>query len=240
MQLPFKVWDLDISGPIPGKHNENKYIITAIDFATQWPVAQAVKTHTVSQVINSYQPCLSKSPNYEAQTLASRGPPARRASCPQFFGLESEQDLTLENTFELDKLNVQTTILSTLGVPVKTANQQAGPATDSKVTWARTEGETENFPIERGLPRGGQSHNLTREFELPQFKAANEITPATDATKDWEDLVIRKTWANKIWESFTMTDGHTYTLGRQEDAHCHSCNKVTCTFGSTKSYHTCY
>lgn len=44
-QLPFKVWALDIVRPIPGKHN-NKKIITAIDFATCWPVAQAVKDHT--------------------------------------------------------------------------------------------------------------------------------------------------------------------------------------------------
>ncbi|KAJ9075710.1 hypothetical protein DSO57_1033202 [Entomophthora muscae] len=182
---------------------------------------------TKLNVTNSYQPCLSKNPNYKTQTLASCRLPACRASHPQFFGLKSEQDLTLENPFKLDKPNVPTPILSTLGVPVKTANQQVGPATDSKVTQARMEGETENFPIERGPPRGGQSPNLTREFENSQFKASNERTPATDATKDWEDLVIGKTRADKIWENFTMTDGHSYTLGRQEDAHCHPCNKVT-------------
>ncbi|KAJ9063017.1 hypothetical protein DSO57_1039602 [Entomophthora muscae] len=37
---------LDIVGPMPGKHNKKKYIITAINFATHWPVAQAVKAHT--------------------------------------------------------------------------------------------------------------------------------------------------------------------------------------------------
>ncbi|KAJ9082624.1 hypothetical protein DSO57_1002570 [Entomophthora muscae] len=163
---------------------------------------------TMSQVTNSYQLCLSKSPNYKTQTPASCGPPA--AWLPA-----------------LDEPNVPTPIISTLGVPDKTANQQAGPATDSKITQARTEGETENFPIEHGPPRGDQSQNLTREFELPQFKPANKITPAIDATKDWEDLVIGKTWADRICESFTMTDGHTYTLGHQEDAHCHPCNKVT-------------
>ncbi|KAJ9049095.1 hypothetical protein DSO57_1028122, partial [Entomophthora muscae] len=147
-------------------------------------------------VTNSYQLCLSKSPNYKIQTPTSRGPPGR----PQFFGLESEQDLTLENPFKLDEPNVPTPILSTLGVPDKTANKRASPATDSKITQACTEGETENFPIECGPPRGDQSHNLTREFELPHFKPANEITPAIDATKDWEDLEIGKTRADRICE----------------------------------------
>ncbi|KAJ9053171.1 hypothetical protein DSO57_1026843 [Entomophthora muscae] len=149
----------------------------------------------------------------------------RPPGCLQFFGLKSEQDLTLENPFKLDEPNVPTPILSTIKVPDKTANQQAGPATDSKITQARTEGKTENFPIERRPPRGNQSHNLTREFEHSQFKPANEITSAIDATKDWEDLVIGKTRADRICESFTMTDGHAYTLDRQEDAHCHPCNK---------------
>lgn len=50
IQLLFKVCALYIMGPMPGKHNEKKYIINAIDFATQWPVAQAVKTHIGNNV----------------------------------------------------------------------------------------------------------------------------------------------------------------------------------------------
>ncbi|KAJ9049571.1 hypothetical protein DSO57_1023145 [Entomophthora muscae] len=145
-------------------------------------------------------------------------PQGQLPGCPQFFGLKPEQDLTSGNPLKLDEPNVPTPILSTLKVPDKIANQQAGPATDSKITRAHTEGETENFSIECGPPRGNQFHNLTREFEHSWFKPANEITPAIDATKDWEDLVIGKTWADGICKSFTMTDGHTYTLGRQEDA----------------------
>ncbi|KAJ9087005.1 hypothetical protein DSO57_1037578 [Entomophthora muscae] len=102
-----------------------------------------------------------------------------------------------------------------------------GPATDPGITWAHTEGKPENLPIERRPPRGDQSHNLTRKVEHSQFEPANGLTPAIDAIKDWENLMIRKTWAKEICESFAMTDGHTYTLDCQEDAHCHSCNKVT-------------
>ena len=37
---PFQTWALDIVGPIPTKGKENKrFIITAIDYATRWPVA---------------------------------------------------------------------------------------------------------------------------------------------------------------------------------------------------------
>jgi hypothetical protein len=50
MRKPFKVWSLDIVGPMPGKRNDKKYIITAIDFATRWPVAQAVKQHNGNNV----------------------------------------------------------------------------------------------------------------------------------------------------------------------------------------------
>ncbi|KAJ9060434.1 hypothetical protein DSO57_1030928 [Entomophthora muscae] len=136
-------------------------------------------------------------------------------------------DLTSENPLKLGKSNSPTLIPPTPKAPEDLTNQQAGPATDPGITWAHTEGKTKNLPIERGPPREGQSHNLTGKVEHSQFKPANGITPVIDATKDWEDLVNGKPWAKEICESFTMTDGHTYTLDRQEDAHCHSCNKVT-------------
>ncbi|KAJ9050573.1 hypothetical protein DSO57_1013374 [Entomophthora muscae] len=163
----------------------------------------------------------------EKPQLQDTDPDTLRAACLQIFGLEPEQDLTLENPLKLDELNSPTLALLRLKDPVNSTNQRAGLAIDPEITWATTEGETENIPIERGPPRGNQSHNLTREFELSQFEPANEITPKIDATKDWENLVNGKSWANRICESLIMTDEHTYTLDHQENAHNHYCNKVT-------------
>lgn len=47
---PFKLWVLDIVGPIPKASNDKKYIITAINYATRWPIAQAVKNHTGNDI----------------------------------------------------------------------------------------------------------------------------------------------------------------------------------------------
>ncbi|KAJ9072810.1 hypothetical protein DSO57_1023218 [Entomophthora muscae] len=154
-------------------------------------------------------------------------PQGQLPSCLQFFGLEPEQDLTTENPLKLGKSNSPTSIPPTPKAPDNLTNQRAGPATDPGITQAHAEEKTENLPIERGPPRDNQSHNLTRKVEHSQFKPANGITPALDATKDWEDLVNGKTRAKEICERFTMTDGHTYTLDCQEDVHHHSCNKVT-------------
>ncbi|KAJ9068652.1 hypothetical protein DSO57_1026534 [Entomophthora muscae] len=165
---------------------------------------------------------LIEKPQLRDQILTPRGPP----SCPQFFELEPEQDLTSENPLKLDESNSPTSTLPMLKVPVNLTNQQEGPAIDPRITQAHTEGETEELLIERGPPRDNQPHNPTREFEHSQFDPANEITPAMDATKDWDNLVNRKTRAKGICESFTMTDGHTYPLDCQEDAHHHSYNKV--------------
>ena len=41
---PFQVWALDVVGPMPG-NGPKKYIVTSIDYATRWPVAQATKEH---------------------------------------------------------------------------------------------------------------------------------------------------------------------------------------------------
>ena len=48
---PFKSWALDIVGPMHMRGlNSKTYIITAIDYATRWPVAQEVKQHTGANV----------------------------------------------------------------------------------------------------------------------------------------------------------------------------------------------
>ncbi|KAJ9058992.1 hypothetical protein DSO57_1006765 [Entomophthora muscae] len=57
-------------------------LVTLFPRAFSGPSPFVSEVPELSQVTNSYQLCLSKSPNYETQTLASRGPLARRASCP--------------------------------------------------------------------------------------------------------------------------------------------------------------
>jgi transposase InsO family protein len=48
---PFEEWGIDLIGILPQTHNGNQWIVTAIDYATGWPVAQAL-------------------PNAEAETVA--------------------------------------------------------------------------------------------------------------------------------------------------------------------------
>ncbi|KAJ9048073.1 hypothetical protein DSO57_1039784 [Entomophthora muscae] len=104
--------------------------------------------------------------------------------CPQIFGLKPEQDLTSGNSLKLDEPKPPTLTLPTLKVPVNPTNQRAGLAIEPKIARATTEGETNKLPIEHRPPRDDQPHSPTREFEYSQFKPANELTPAMDATKD--------------------------------------------------------
>ena len=48
----FKQWSLDLVGPLPWSFNGKRWIITAIDRATGWPVAQAVEDATSETVID--------------------------------------------------------------------------------------------------------------------------------------------------------------------------------------------
>lgn len=43
---PFERWGIDLIGPLPATPNGNRWIITAIDYATGWPVARAVPDAT--------------------------------------------------------------------------------------------------------------------------------------------------------------------------------------------------
>ncbi|KAJ9061588.1 hypothetical protein DSO57_1019039 [Entomophthora muscae] len=166
-------------------------------------------------------------PDSNPDTLRAASPQDQLPSCPQIFGNKPEQDLTLENPLKLDETKSPTLTLPTLKVPVNSTNQRAGLAKESKITWATPERETKKLPLKSGPPGDDRPHNLTRKVEYSQFKTANELTPAMDATKDRKNLVDSNIWAKEICKSFLMTDGHTYTLDRQEVAYCHSCNKVT-------------
>ena len=47
---PFKQWALDIVGPLPEDKAGKRFIITAIDYFTRWPVAWATTNHTATTV----------------------------------------------------------------------------------------------------------------------------------------------------------------------------------------------
>ena len=42
---PYEQWAIDVIGPMPNNNQDKKYIITAVDFCTRWPLAQAVLAH---------------------------------------------------------------------------------------------------------------------------------------------------------------------------------------------------
>ena len=47
---PFEKWAIDLVGPLPTTLHGNRWIITAIDFATGWPLAKAVPDATAEQI----------------------------------------------------------------------------------------------------------------------------------------------------------------------------------------------
>jgi hypothetical protein len=50
--LPFERWGLDFVGPLPESKGGNKYILTAIDYATRWVVAKAYPTKSSASVMD--------------------------------------------------------------------------------------------------------------------------------------------------------------------------------------------
>ena len=41
---PYEQWAIDVVGPMPGS-TKKRFIITAVDYCTRWPVAQATQSH---------------------------------------------------------------------------------------------------------------------------------------------------------------------------------------------------
>ena len=52
---PFDRWGIDLIGILPETPNGNRWIITAIDYATGWPLAKATKTATANDVADFIQ-----------------------------------------------------------------------------------------------------------------------------------------------------------------------------------------
>ncbi|KAJ9060354.1 hypothetical protein DSO57_1031724 [Entomophthora muscae] len=120
----------------------------------------------------------------EKPKLQESNPDTPWAASLQFFGFKPEQDLTLGNLLKLDEPSLPTTMPPALEVPVNPNNQQNRLATDPGIIQATTEKETNELSVRSGPPRDDMSREQTREVECSQFKPANGITPAIDATKD--------------------------------------------------------
>ncbi|KAJ9071145.1 hypothetical protein DSO57_1000150 [Entomophthora muscae] len=131
------------------------------------------------------------------------------------------------NLLTLDELNLLALRPPTPKVPVNLNNESAGQAKDPKITWATAAGEAENLLVKCRPPKDDQSYNPKEKFKFSQFEPANEISPEMDPTKGCKPLIGGIIRPEGNCKSFSMADGYTYTLGRQEVAHCHSCNKVT-------------
>ena len=49
---PYKQWAIDVIGPMPNNPQHKRFIITAIDYCTRWPVARATKVHDDKAIQN--------------------------------------------------------------------------------------------------------------------------------------------------------------------------------------------
>ncbi|KAJ9087769.1 hypothetical protein DSO57_1029896 [Entomophthora muscae] len=148
----------------------------------------------------------------EKPQLQDLNPKTLQAASLQFPGLKPERDLNFGESPEP----------LTPKVPVNPTNESTGQAKDPEITWATALGEAKKLPVECTPPKDDQLCNPKGKFESSQFKPVNEISPAMDATKGCKNLVDSSARPKGNCKSFSMVDGHTYTLGRQEVAHYHS------------------
>lgn len=48
---PFSRWHLDFIGELPTTQNENRWILMAVDYSTNWPIAKALKAATADEIV---------------------------------------------------------------------------------------------------------------------------------------------------------------------------------------------
>jgi hypothetical protein len=70
---PFYQIGIDIVGPLPRTKNNNRYIITAIDYLTRWPEAKAVPEATAKQVATFIYECIICQHGCPSRILSDRG-----------------------------------------------------------------------------------------------------------------------------------------------------------------------
>jgi hypothetical protein len=51
---PFARWHIDFIGELPTTSNGNCWIIMAVDYATKWPIARALKSATANEIVMKF------------------------------------------------------------------------------------------------------------------------------------------------------------------------------------------
>ncbi|KAJ9059613.1 hypothetical protein DSO57_1000572 [Entomophthora muscae] len=126
----------------------------------------------------------------------------------QFPGLKPERDLTSGSLLSLDEQKLLASSPLTPKVPVNLTNESVGQAKDPEITWATAAGEAKKLPVEYEAPKDDQPCNPKWKFKPSQFKPANEISPAMDATKGCKTLIDSIIRPKGNCKSFFMADGH--------------------------------
>jgi len=70
---PFDKWAIDVVGPLPATPNENRYIVTAIDYATGWPVAKAMPTRDAWRIAQFIYEEIFSHYGYPTELLSDNG-----------------------------------------------------------------------------------------------------------------------------------------------------------------------
>ena len=95
---PYKQWAINMIDPMPQNQKDKKFIITAIDFTTRWPVAQAVHSHDSNTVRKSIGSQIVKKFGNPKSLLSDCGREFTSAKMNDYFTAKSEVINHLTNT----------------------------------------------------------------------------------------------------------------------------------------------
>lgn len=70
---PFSRWGVDFVGPLPRTENGERYLITAIDYVTKWPIAKAVKEATAEEAASFIEKGIITSFGCPEEIVTDRG-----------------------------------------------------------------------------------------------------------------------------------------------------------------------